>query len=168
MKITNNGINEIYKITNQLINLRPWKVELGYGSFVTFEFGKLLSNRRSPRSEWLLWIYMAPWEIRKDSKLLVSSQEKREQIISHLGMFQERKLERITIKNNFSTEFSYEGNCLFKTLPLLKIMDDDDDINWKLFTPDEMVLSIGYGKCLKYVPGNMPRSAPSTIDFYSF
>jgi len=61
----------------------PWRVKLGVGSFLTFEFGPRIRANHHVHGKWHLWIYLSNWELfHRDRPLVDSDTERRVMVVS--------------------------------------------------------------------------------------
>jgi hypothetical protein len=121
-------------------------VQLGHGSFITMGFGKDLKTEIvvhkkkeiGSRPEWFFWVYMAMWELEKSNELLATSDDDKETMKKGLNHLENKKLIGVEI-----LEDSYEIQLEFEDDILLSLYTEDskkDNVQWMLFTPDQMVL----------------------------
>lgn len=70
---------QVLKIVRSLIGLKPWRLKLGIGSFVTIEFGEpeASPHGRVRHGEWHLWFYMCRWKFVERGQALVDSDDER-------------------------------------------------------------------------------------------
>jgi hypothetical protein len=125
---------------------RPWRVRLGYGSFLTFDFGQRFRSNGHLRGEWHLWIYQSNWLLMHHERQLADSDSDR-----HLIDLAVRRLEgaRLTnVKFDPSTsvsEFQFDEFSLVVS-PADYLADPDErDEYWLLFMPQDVVLTVGPG-----------------------
>lgn len=122
----------------KIFNQPARNVKLGHGSFITMGFGKDLKTETDVRPEWFFWAYMCLWELEKSNELLATSDDDKESMQKALKHLEDKKLINIEI-----LESSYEIQLEFEDELLLSLYTDDseeDNVQWMLFTPDEMVL----------------------------
>jgi hypothetical protein len=122
----------------------PWRVRLGVGSFLTFEFGPRVKAGAHYRGTWHLWIYQAVWQLLRDENEIVNSDAERRYI--ELAV---RRLEDVPL-----TEVEFDatsGKTIFQFREFrLAVMPadylenaDGRDHSWMLFMPENQVLSVG-------------------------
>lgn len=70
----------VREAVHQLVGKAPWDVQLGWGSFITFEFGKPVAKvgERRQHGEWHLWLYMCHWRIRQGAEVVIGSSDERD------------------------------------------------------------------------------------------
>lgn len=145
-------MNDGKKIANELLNnivgMKPTRVKLGNGSFLTIDFGKdipsLIKSRSGSRTvyfgEWYLWIYMCAWRIDKDELPLVGSNDNREKIQAHLFELENRVLTQIVVSNNsFDLKIKFGENVSLN----LFSFNTTDHQQWMFYTQDNKVFTAG-------------------------
>jgi hypothetical protein len=125
------------KIFKNLYGKPSWNVHRGYGSFITFEFGKPklevleklfkpTSRRKYPhryahvKGEWHLWIYCCEWVIRQDGRKVGddTSERKIDRGCSVLGG---QHLTKIAVNpKNWQTNFYFDLGGHLQTKPYPK------------------------------------------------
>jgi hypothetical protein len=171
--LNNKSIDLIQKIITPLYGLKPWSVELGYGSMFTIDFGKKMEVKSGKysfeRGEWHIWVYRSPWRIETRQQVLAGSEDSREFLKGALKVLEGRSLEKVEFKlPSLETTFIFEGDHFLIVFPN-QFLNDEVSMSeyWRLFTPDRMVLNIGPQKSLRYVPADVHSDTLSYIDFYN-
>jgi len=143
MKATAIDIREYFE---PLLELRPWKAKLGYGSFLTFEFGRRVKKYEFVHGEWHLWIYLASWVLYHGKRKLADSDSDRKVISVAV-----RRLEDVALSDvkfdleNSKTTFVFDDFRLIVAPPdFVEELDDDDDY-WLLYMPENRLLTAGPG-----------------------
>lgn len=129
-----------------IVGTSPWRVKLGVGSFLTFEFGPRVRANHHIHGKWHLWIYQSCWELLHRDRSLVDSDTDRKVLetaarrlegISLTGIkFQDRSRKTTFVFDDFQLVVSpadYLGN------------PDERDYFWMFFMPDSEVLTVGPG-----------------------
>jgi hypothetical protein len=120
--------------------LKAWRAELGYGSFVTIEFGE-----RQPGTDYgsyHLWIYMASWRLEDANRMLAASEDHRDELAEKVPILDGRALTSIAVEYpSLSTRFEFEGGLSLVTFSVYST----DTEHWKLFRPDGMVVTAEAG-----------------------
>lgn len=146
MKLSSIDIQEIQSRVAPLVGLRAWGVSLGYGSFITFEFGKRKSGQEYngiQRGEWHLWIYCAVWRLELGSEMIIGSEDPRPLISDSINRLEGAILRSVTIsKPTLDTVFMFEPSNKLSVFP---ISYHDESEHWMLYTPDGNCLTIGPG-----------------------
>src|SRR6516225_7109702 len=65
---------EIQKVFRDLIGLKAWRPAIGWGGFVTIEFGDKRLVNHHYHGEWHLWLYQCEWELYSNSRQLAHSE----------------------------------------------------------------------------------------------
>ena len=152
----NKSIEFVTGLFDRLLKQPVRNVKLGYGSFLTMGFGKDLQTeiivRKKKeidiRPEWYLWVYMCSWRLEKNHEILANSDDKRENIEGSLKYLENKKLLKTEVLSDhcdMRLEFE-DGIVLF----LLSDNSEDDNEQWMLFTPDDMVLVAGPNQKISY------------------
>jgi hypothetical protein len=132
-----------------------WHICRGYGSFITFNFGKprLKENgvlkrpgegrlpRRtrmvSVRGDWHLWIYCCKWAIWQDEKHAASSNSSNDKIDCACAFLDGQKIRGIAVyPKTAETLFSFDLGGAMLTWPI----DDEIIEQWSLRCPNEKIL----------------------------
>jgi len=142
-----NKRDQLSAIFRPLIGQRPWQVRLGYGSFITMEFGKktrdtwVAHGRRSSavHGEWHLWIYQCDWKLTKHRRPIVSSEDERDRLAPVVETLKGRILESVRIyDDSFNTDFAFSGGLTLRTTGFSD--EDPDEERWLLYMPQHKVL----------------------------
>jgi len=127
------------------------KVQLGWGSFLTFDFGELRLVRNHYRGTWVLWIYMCDWTVSSTTRQLADSERRRTFIREFVKGFKNRKLEDFaTHERNHVSRFIFSGGLTLECKPYE--LNQEDPL-WRLYTPDSQVIE-GYPKGLRISPSH--------------
>jgi hypothetical protein len=144
MKNRNDQLSAIFR---PLIGQKPWQVRLGYGSFITMEFGKRTRDswvtqgerRSAVHGEWHLWIYQCEWKLVRNRKRIVSSEDARERLGPAVEILQGRSLESVCIHDNdFNTDFIFSGGLALRSNGYAD--EDPGEERWLLYMPHHKVL----------------------------
>ena len=143
----------LQQIFKKVYGKPSWNVHRGYGSSITFEFGKpklevlkkvfepsKKSGRKYPHryaqvhGEWHLWIFCCDWVFRQDGCKIgdSTSEEKIDKVCSVLGG---QKLTKFSVNlQNWQTDFHFDLGGLLQTKPY---KDGDEPLEmWSLRRPD--------------------------------
>jgi len=141
---------EIDTLLRPLIGLRAWGAAVGYGSFVTLEFGQKRLYHRHYHGEWHLWVYLCEWELRSNDRLLAHSESKRKLMQLAIDNLNGAELKSFTFDSQrMSTDFAFDHDLRLRCKPYTDSSPDDEC--WMLFMPDGQVASLR-GAGLKYEP----------------
>lgn len=152
-----------------LIGQKPWQVRLGWGSFITMEFGKRSRDswmahgeqHSAVHGQWHLWIYQCDWKLTKNRRLVVSSDDPRDRIRLALGTLEGRTLESVHLfGDDFHTDFLFRGGLRLRTTGYEDGREDEE--RWLLYTPDHKVL-INLPGMLVVQNSKPPARAPRTV-----
>ena len=134
-----------------------WQVKVGYGSFLTLEFGEPHLEIREPivakrvsrivrhhlarrmvtvHGDWHLWIYCCEWEVLSAGKHIGDSSTKRKARIA-ADSLDGRKLTAFAVSaRTAQTVFKFERGTNLRTRPY-----DKSSEQWLLYEPSGMVLT---------------------------
>ena len=95
----NEGKKLIEDLFSAIIGQYP-RIKLGYGSFVTMDFGRDIPEEIKTRrgieityfGEWHFWIYMCAWRIDLSGNPYIGSDDDRKAIEEKLSILNEKKL----------------------------------------------------------------------------
>lgn len=155
------SLNFAKSILDKFVGLKAEIVELGYGSLLTMEFGKLtpmeLKTRRGiikyKRGAWHLWVYMCAWRIEKNHTLIIGNCDSRERIAETLKVLEGKRLIKYEILDKaLDTKFYFEDGLSITLFD--HSVEDTDSEHWMLFTPDKYVLTLGPGDKIGYEPAS--------------
>jgi hypothetical protein len=136
----NEPIN-IHEHLKPILGMRPWRARLGWGSFLSFDFGEKVRRDNHLFGAWRLWIQYCDWQLAKGERIIVDSESAR-----HLMQNAVRNLEKYPLSDVETQPDSDKTVFLFGTdLRLVctpySDQDPDEDI-WTLFSPGS-VLNVG-------------------------
>jgi hypothetical protein len=165
---------QIERIMRRLYGKPCWGVNAGFGSFLTFEFGKPNLEVRDPivasngasatvrerlarrevnvHGEWHLWIYFCDWKVFSGSKLIGDSSTK-PKIRRAAQFLNGQKLIRFSISpRKVNCIFDFDLGATLKTRPY-----DKDGEQWLLYGPSHKVLSVRADGRYKYKRSDVPE-----------
>lgn len=150
LKLTPNDLNEISNIISPIIGQNAWGVKLGYGSFITANFGSLIDLGDNISSgEWHLWIRHSYWRLEKENQVLVASEDDRVNIEKYVSVINGLKLDAFEINpSTLETFFSFSEDVKVVVTPTSYLQDKYD--YWLFFTATRNVLTIGPGIKFSY------------------
>jgi hypothetical protein len=150
------------QLFDPIVNLPAWNVQLGHGSFLTFEFGspslhvgephRIQGERRRRVSicgEWHFWVYCCRWEIRKTSEILANSESSRTDM-SAAAQFLDGQ---ILLEVSFNPE-SERCRFIFDLDGALETWPDKTEPadQWMLFQGDQCVVTLDGHNEFDYSP----------------
>lgn len=146
------------EISKNLIGQKVSAIKLGVGSFLTLDFGQLHTKLTKTKTgkelihtfgEWHLWVYMCAWRIDKNGKPYIASSDDRTKIAQIIKELFDTVLTKWELLNpSLDTKWYFDDHI---TLTLFNTSTEDED-QWLLFTPEDMVLTIGPGDTWTYQP----------------
>jgi hypothetical protein len=87
----------------------PWRVKVGVGSFLTFEFGPRVRDHGHIRGRWHLWIYLSNWKLLRGKRQLVDSDADRTLMTVSTRRLEEKALTNIDFNaRTQETTFSFD------------------------------------------------------------
>ncbi len=128
-----------------IVGKRPWRASLGYGSFLTFEFGQRIRQGKFWHGAWHLWIYMSSWRLDGPHGLLVDSGSPRELIERVVPRLAAHPLTGVDIEQGGRrTTFEFGRRYFLKITPfsLEEEKHSDPADYWMFFMPRQMVLTV--------------------------
>lgn len=137
---------DIHQYFEPIEGQRPWRVRLGVGSFLTFDFGRRIKEDHHFRGEWHLWVYQATWSLLHGERKLADSDSKWQTIEVAIRRLEHQGLSGVKFNPRTSvTEFLFGGFSLVVS-PADYLADPDErDEYWLLFMPQNVVLTVGPG-----------------------
>jgi hypothetical protein len=148
--ITLLDIEDIRQKIAPLIGLQSWGGTLGYGSFITIEFGKTLPlshEKEKLHGEWYLWIYCCAWFLEKNGGFLAGCEDERSDLATIIPQINGGILLSVEIiPPAFETKFRFDNGFILHTFPIYST----ESKHWLLYTPDGNVLVIGPGSSWSY------------------
>jgi len=157
----NDTVEHFKRIRSILIGQKPWRVNQGWGSFVTLDFGEarreiMENGREILTGEWHLWVYCCEWEIIDQSAhLLVHSESSNAEIASVLAQVQEAAFTHFEYDfHSGEIELGFENGLLMTLIPNDEYYEDAEYL--MIFSPGGYVLSFGPHKTVTYHPSKQP------------
>jgi hypothetical protein len=135
---------DIRRFFQPVLHTPTWRVKVGVGSFLTFEFGPRVRDHGHIRGQWHLWIYLSNWKLFHGNRQLVDSDADRKLITVSA-----RRLEEKTLTNIDFNARTQETTFLFDDFRLVvspaEYLDspDDRDSYWMFFMPGNEVVAVG-------------------------
>ena len=132
---------EIQDLFRPLIGQKAWGGKVGWGSFVTIEFGARHLEDRHFHGDWHLWLYQCDWELRSGERLLAHSESKKGIMQLAINNLNEAQL----------TDFSFDARQMTSTLTFGRQLHlackpypdaTPDEECWMLFMPNQKVASL--------------------------
>jgi hypothetical protein len=143
-------IQELQAKVNPLLGQKTWGVSLGFGSFITLEFGQPLppsNEHKKIHGEWHLWLYNCAWRLEEEDRILAASGDERDKIETAIHRLDNLTLQSIDLlPPAWDAVFTFEHQILLR----LFAMYSQDYESWFLYTPDGKVLSVCSGGYWSY------------------
>ncbi len=140
-----------------------WKVEQGYASFLTFEFGEPHLRIQEPRQaskqaseklrkrwarrhvfvygEWHLWVYICDWRIFLNDEEIANDSSTRKTIKNALLEIDGQTLTSVTIKKSYITVFEFDLGGRLEIIPNHVDYEKNVDL-WLLYEESGNVFSL--------------------------
>jgi hypothetical protein len=135
---------EIRQYFQPLFGTPPWRVKLGVGSFLTFEFGPRIKTYGHVHGRWHLWIYLSNWKLLHGDRQLVDSDADRKLITIATRRLEGESLTDIDFNaRTRKTTFSFGDFRLVVSPADYLDSPDERDHYWIFFMPDNEVLEVG-------------------------
>jgi hypothetical protein len=125
-----------------LLGQRAWGVKVGWGSFVTLEFGPRHLAHHHYHGNWHLWLYQCDWSLSSETHELANSESKKK--LMHLAILNLNDAELVSLsfdQKEMLTEFVFKSDLRLRCKPYADA--DPDEQCWMLFMPDRQVASLG-------------------------
>jgi hypothetical protein len=122
----------------------PWRVKLGVGGFLTFEFGPRIKAHGHVHGQWHLWVYLSNWGLFHGDRQLVDSDANRKLITLSIRRLEDAALTDIEFDSHSQTTTFFFDNFRLVVSPAdyLEESDERDDF-WLFFAPNNEVLAVG-------------------------
>jgi len=140
------GSADIHAYFEPIEGQRPWRARLGYGSFLTFDFGPRFRSNGHLRGEWHLWIYQSNWSLTHGERRLADSNSDRHLIALAVRRLEGERLTNVKFDPSTSVTQLLFGEFSLAVSPADYLADPDErDEYWLLFMPHNVVLRVGPG-----------------------
>ena len=124
-----------------LIGQKAWGASVGWGSFVTIEFGRKHLYHRHYHGEWHLWLYQCDWSLNSNGRCLANSESKKRVMQLAIDNLNGAKLTDFSFDSQRTmVELVFENYLYLRCEPYADATADED--YWMLFTPDRQVASL--------------------------
>ena len=99
---------QVETLFRPLIGREAWGASIGWGSFVTIEFGPKRLFKRHYHGEWHLWLYQCEWQLYAGQRLLANSESKKHIMRVATENLNGKALERVSFDvREMATEFTF-------------------------------------------------------------
>jgi hypothetical protein len=144
------NIQEVQAIVNPLLGQKAWGVSLGFGSFLTLEFGQPLPSsgeNQKIHGEWHLWLYNCAWRLEQKDRILGGSGDERDQLETVIERLNNLTLQSVELLPPAGDAvFTFEHQVVLRLFAIYS----QDYAHWFLYAPDGNVLSVGPGNSWSY------------------
>lgn len=149
------GTDLAKELLSQVVGKRITRSKLGYGSFITIDWGKDIIEEFKTKDgiekqifgEWHLWVYMCAWRLEQNGDPIIGSGDERNAIQPKIPLLISKELLQVQVINNsFDLIFDFEKGYRL----LLFSFEIEDSEQWLFFTPNEKVFTAGPGTNWKY------------------
>jgi hypothetical protein len=135
---------EIRQYFQPVFGTRPWKVKVGVGSFLTFEFGLRVKAHGHVHGQWHLWVYFSNWALFHGDRRLVDSDADRKLIAISTRRLEEATLTDIDFDARTRITTFFFDDFRLVVSPANDVEDlDERDHYWMFFVPNNEVLTVG-------------------------
>lgn len=156
-------MQELEAIVRPLLGVPGWDAKIGYGSFLTIEFGDPVEIGRGRdgapliSGRWHLWIYGSAWRVETSEAVLGASEDSRDRMDAAATSLNGRSIVAVEVSPpSLETTFRFDGDHLLRVFPIYTGLTDDALEHWMLFTPDHMVLNVGPASTWNYHRSDAP------------
>ena len=133
--------NEIKNLFEPLIGQKAWGASLGWGSFVTIEFGSKRLFHGHYHGEWHLWLYMCEWKLNSNGRLLADSESKKKVMQVAIENLNGTELTGLSFNSqDRTTEFTFNRTLHLGCKPYPDSSPKEEC--WVLFLPNRQVASL--------------------------
>lgn len=180
------SVNLLHQIFKKVYGKPAWQVHKGYGSFITFEFGKPQlrvskevlrprAGRKWPKypkrmvrvhGEWHLWIYCCDWEIRQNDRKIGHSESNDKKIDRACAVLNGQILTKVVVTpHTLQTDFFFDLGGHLRTTPY----QGKPYEMWNIRCPNGRYFCIRSDGKYTYRPGNTRRNEKHWLPFiFSF
>jgi hypothetical protein len=142
---------DMQKYFEPLIGQQPKRARLGFGTFVTFDFGQRHLQNGKFHYAWQLWIQQCDWYLqRRASGTLLNSESNRSLLERGVRSLETKRLESVShVADRAETKFMFSEDIVFACKAY---NDSEGEDCWALYMPDRHVLladSRGRLRCIR-------------------
>ena len=132
---------QIEALFRPLIGQKAWGASVGWGSFVTIEFGRKRLYHRHYHGDWHLWLYQCDWSLNSNGRCLADSESKKRVMQLAIDNLNGAELTDFSFDTQrMITRFIFENQLALRCRPYADAAADEEC--WMLFTPDRQVASL--------------------------
>ncbi len=160
-------------VFRDIYGMPGWNVHVGYGSFLTFEFGQPRLEIREPRQatfkvslrlkrslaqrhitirgDWHLWIYCCDWYVCKGERIVGHSNTKRAAQRAATVLDGQKLVRYELAKRGARCIFEFDLGATLHTQPYDRISEQ-----WMLYCPSGKVMTLRADRKFSFGPGDTP------------
>jgi hypothetical protein len=132
---------QIATLFQPVVGQRAWGAKIGWGSFVTIEFGPKRLEHHHYRGDWHLWLYQCDWSLTSKTHEMANSESRRGVMQVAIDNLNGLELNGLAFNpQEMSTEFIFQGNLQLRCQRYPDAKPDEEC--WMLFLPDKRVASL--------------------------
>lgn len=144
---------QIATLFQPLVGQRAWGAKIGWGSFVTIEFGPKRLQHHHYHGDWHLWLYQCEWTLTSKTHEMANSESKRGVMQAAIDNLNGLELEGLAFDpQQMSTEFIFHSNLRLRCRRYPDAQPNEEC--WMLFLPDKRVASL-VAEGLRYEPSSL-------------
>lgn len=139
---------EINELFQPLLGKKAWGAKVGWGSFVTIEFGARRLQQHHYHGDWHIWLYQCDWTLKAQTHEMAHSESQKGLMQTAIENLNDRELlETFFDEGQMATDFLFQGNLRLRCQPYADAEATEEF--WMLFMPDKQVASLSH-EGLKY------------------
>ena len=143
---------EVETLFRGLRGQTAWGAKVGWGSFVTVEFGRRSLQDRHFHGDWHVWLYQCDWTLKSKTHEMANSESKKGLMQAAVENLNGRQLLDTSFDpKRMGTTFTFEGNVVLRCEPYADAKPDEQC--WMLFMPDNQVVTLD-ARGLTYEPAS--------------
>jgi hypothetical protein len=136
-------------LAKALVGQTAWSVQLGWGSFLTVEFGTAIEEDGETHGEWHLWLRMCDWRVETPTEVRCCSGDDPDYIRGRLGDGYWGEVRQISVEEpGLDLEVVFSSGHVVRAF----ISSSTEDDQWMLYTPNKMTLIAHGGGRYEYLP----------------
>lgn len=140
--------NELRDLFRPVHGQKAWGAKVGWGSFVTIEFGTRRLQNHHYHGNWHLWVYQCDWTLKAETHEMANSESGKGLMQTAIENLNDRELLDTSFDpQQRATEFIFKGNLRLRCQPYPDAEPNEEC--WMLFMPDKQVASL-VAEGLKY------------------
>jgi hypothetical protein len=133
--------SDVRSFFSPLLGQRPWRVRVGWGSFVTFDFGPRVRDNGHQRGAWHLWVRDCEWSVETADRVAFHSESPRHVMEVGARRLEKEPLLGVSFDAGSETTIFKFGDRLRLVCRPYSEEQEADDVSWLLFMPENRVLA---------------------------